>query len=463
MPSPAVLLVAVLLGAGTGAAPAPALADLLPAVRSHQKILQTDLPLTGTAVSRSGFSFALAALGDLEAQGGSTLAVGAHYKDGGGKERVGSIQILQLDTERNVSRVQEIAPGVGGLGAVLSPHDYFGFAVATAGDVDGDGIVDIAVGAPRDADGGEDAGAVYLLFLQADGRARQVRKISPRMPWARRAPWTWILPATVQGGFLADVPPFESLGLGLAGIGDLDGDGVPDLAVGARAGNEEDAFRGAVWVWFLRRDGTVREYRRIGLGQGGFDGVLHPDDGLGFGLAALGDLDGDGVTELAVGARSDDEGCLNCGAVWILFLDRDGTVRRTQKINTVHGGFRGRLNASAEFGAAIAALGDVDGDGVPDIAVGARGDDVAGVNTGAIWLLALNRDGTVKSERRIGVDDGGFTGTLRRHDYFGAGLAALGDPDGDGIPALAVGAEGDDEGVEGGGAVWVLDLGPANP
>lgn len=453
------IAVGLAIGAGDGG-PCPASANALPSVRAHLKILPTDEGMPLTASSFSGFAFGLAALGAFGTDQRSTLAVGSHYLDNGATSRAGAISLLQLDPTGRVLTGHAIAPASGGFGAMLSADDYFGFAVAPIGDLDGDGIIDIAVGAPRDDDGGIDTGAVYILFLNEDGRVRSQRKISARRPWARRAPWTWILPRSVQGGLFAEVEDSENMGVGLAGLGDLDGDGIPDLAVGARAGGIEGAWRGAVWIFFLRRDGSIRDHRRIAPATAAPHLELLPEDEFGFGLATIGDLDGDGIPELAVGARGDDDGGPSHGAVWILFLDRDGSVRRSQKINGRHGGFGGRLNGGAEFGAAIAAVGDLDADGIPDIAVSARGDNAAGFNTGALWLLALERDGTVKSERRIGASEGGFTGKLARHDFFGAGLTALADLDGDGWPELAVGAEGDDAALDNAGSVWILFLGP---
>ncbi len=80
---------------------------------------------------------------------------------------------------------------------------------------------------------------------------------------------------------------------------------------------------------------------KISAGEGGFGGHLDPGDFFGAALAAIGDLDGDGVTELAVGSPGDDDGGTNKGALWILFLNRDGSVRSYQKISDTEGDFDG--------------------------------------------------------------------------------------------------------------------------
>ena len=95
----------------------------------------------------------------------------------------------------------------------------------------------------------------------------------------------------------------------VASLGDLDGDGVGDLAVGAFGdGRRGLTDRGAVWVLFLNTDGTVKSHQKISDTQGGFTGILDDDDRFGISAASLGDLDGDGVGDLAVGAHFDDDG-----------------------------------------------------------------------------------------------------------------------------------------------------------
>jgi hypothetical protein len=137
--------------------------------------------------------------------------------------------------------------------------------------------------------------------------------------------------------------------------------------------------------------------------QGGFTGSLSDSDLFGHRVKSIGDHDGDWIGDLAVGAWRDDDGGPNRGAVWILFLNPDGTVKSHQKISDTEGGFVGNLRDGDNFGLFAASLGDLDGDGVGDLAAGAGG---------GVWILHLNTDGTVKSQQRISETQGGFTGTL---------------------------------------------------
>ena len=338
---------------------------------------------------------------------------------------------------------QKISHTQGGFTGGLDNDDRLGVHVTALGDLDGDGVADLAVGAGRDDDGGPDRGAVWILFLNSDGTVKSHQKIS-----------------STQGsltGPLTDGDQFSRP----AAIGDLDKDGVVDLAVGAFQDSDGAAAAGAVWILFLNADGTVKGEQKISATQGGFGGALDADDHFGWSVAKLGDLDGDGLAELAVGANGDDDGNADAGAVWVLFLNGDGTVKAHQKISALQGGFAGVLSADDNFGHSVAPLADLDRDGVRDLAVGAYGaddgDQFGSFDRGAVWMLFLNPDGTVKSHKRISDTNGGFTGVLDNSDRFSA-VMALPDVNGDHIQDLAVGAPEDDDGAGGAGAVWILFL-----
>ena len=265
----------------------------------------------------------------------------------------------------------------------------------------------------------------------------------------------------------------DAFGSAVAPLGDLDGDAEPEtvtaLAVGVPLNDDGGFNRGAVWILFLDAEGFVEHVQEISDIEGGFTGELNREDNFGRSVAPLGDLDGDGVTDLAVGAPEDDDGNFNSGAVWILFLNADGTVKDHQKISNTEGNLGEGLASLNNFGTALAGLGDLDGDGVPDLAVGVPLDDDGGQDRGAVWILFLNADGTVKDHQKISSLQGSFNGTLNDRNLFGTAVTNLGDRDGDGVVDLAVGAAGDDDGCpdENGdqtpgdcnkGAVWLLFL-----
>ncbi|MEL6984380.1 MAG: integrin alpha, partial [Actinomycetota bacterium] len=336
---------------------------------------------------------------------------------------------------------QKISDSLGGLTATLDNLDYFGIDVAAIGDLDGDGITDVMVSAFADDDGAIASGAVHVLFLNADGTVKAEQKIS-----------------ATEGGFGGTLIGGDQWGYAVAPIGDLDGDGRSEVAVSSAGFDDGGAGRGGLYVLFLNADGTVRTEQRISDTDGGFAAALEDSDGFGYSLGEIGDLDGDGIKDLAVGATGDDDGGSNRGAVYVLFMNADGTVRAEQKISDTIGGLTATLDDDDRFGRSIAGLGDLDGDGIEDLAVSADGDDDGGSNRGAVYVLFMNANGTVKAEQKISDLNGGFATTLNDSDYFGDSIAALGDLDGDGAEDLAVGAQNADDGGNSRGEFYILNL-----
>ncbi|MGI9320615.1 MAG: integrin alpha, partial [Thiogranum sp.] len=102
-------------------------------------------------------------------------------------------------------------------------------------------------------------------------------------------------------------------------------------------------------------------------------------------------------------------------------------VDSEEKISDSKGGFDGNLDDGDRFGSAIASIGDLESDGVSDLAVGAPFDDDNGTDRGAVWILFMDSDGRVDLEQKISDDDGGFIGNLDNDDQFGSAIASIGD------------------------------------
>ncbi len=408
-------------------------------VLSFYKISSTQGGFTGVLDDEDWFC-RVQYIGDINNDGVVDLAVGAGGDDDGGNNR-GAVWILFMNNEGEVQSFQKISDTQGGFTGGLSDMDEFGWYITPIGDLNNDGVLDIAVGAWGDDDGGLDCGAVWVLFLNLNGTVNSYQKIS-----------------ATQGG-LVGLTPNRVFGSTLTEIGDLNGDGVTDLAVGTpNYDNTGGLYRGCVWILFLNSNGTVNSQQLINEVYGNFNVTLHDNDRFGKCIDLLGDLNGDGVNDIVVSSKYDDGGGLNRGAVYILFLNTDGTVNSYQKINDVEGGFTGVLDDEDRFGYAVSSLGDLDGDDVTDIAVGAFNDDDGGTNKGAVWILFLNQDGTVKSHQKISELDGDFTGTLDAYDWFGMVLSSMGDINDDGNIDLAVGVGQDDDGGFDRGAVYILSL-----
>lgn len=404
---------------------------------SIQKVSDTQGNFLGTLDNSDLFGDALTDVGDFNNDGVPDLLVGTHKDDDGGTDR-GAVWLLLMNSDATVNTAYKISDTQGSFGGTLDDSDEFGRSVTSMGDINGDGITDFAVGADLDDDGGTDQGAVWILLMDSGGTVDSETKISE-----------------ISGGFGGTLDASDLFGRSVTAIGDLDNNGFMDLAVGASRDDDGGTDRGAVWILFMDHD-TVADEQKISDTDGNFTGILDNDDRFGVKIAGIGDLDNDGVEDIAVSCELDDDGGTNRGAVWILFLNTDGTVSSYTKISDTQGSFGGTLDDNDNFGSSLAFLGDVDGDGVGDLAVGAWNDDDGNTNRGAVWILYLKTDGTVKGETKISDTQGNFPGTLDNDDLFGSSVTSIEDLDGNGINDLAIGARADDDGGTDRGAFYVL-------
>jgi hypothetical protein len=253
----------------------------------------------------------------------------------------------------------------------------FGWAVSELADVDGDGAMEAMAGAPFDPAAGENAGRV-AVYSGASG--------APLFAW--------------------DGEPGAALGYALADAGDVDGDAVPDVIVGA------PGFSGPGHAHVF--SGADAELLHMFSGEA--DG-----DSLGSAVAGAGDVDGDGHADLLVGAETDPTGGMNAGRVY-LYSGADYSPLWTREGDAV-GGF---------FGSGTARLGDVDGDGVVDVVVGSR--QAGPMMKGRVYVLS-GVDGADVYAPREADPTGGNLG----HFFVGG----LGDLDGDGAPEVYGGDYGD--------------------
>jgi hypothetical protein len=407
-------------------------------VDSEQQISALQGNFNGILLDDDRFGSSVAVIGDLEADGVVDLVAGAPG-DGIIINDRGAVWILFMNRDGTLDLEQKISARSGNFNGTLRLGDAFGSAVTGIGDLNGDQILDIAVGAPGDDDGGIDRGAVWILFLNQDGTVQDDAKIS-----------------ATDGNFGGTLDDGDRFGSALAVLGDLDGDGVADLAVGAPGDDDDSIDTGAVWILFMNSNGTVRTEQKISFDSGSLDALLRSGDAFGSAIANIDDLNRDTITDIAVGAPGDDDGGVDAGAAWVLFLAADGRVIDQQKLSSLEGDFEGAIRAGDEFGAALANAGDLDLDGISELLVGAPGDDDGGTDSGAVWLLFPGRDGKVNGIQKLSSLEGQLGAALASGDRFGSAVAGIGNLDSNRASDLVVGAPFADVGGIDTGSLWVL-------
>jgi hypothetical protein len=146
-----------------------------------------------------------------------------------------------------------------------------------------------------------------------------------------------------------------------------------------------------VYVLFMNANGTAKSSVKLSNETNGIP-TLAENDRFGRSVASLGDLDGDGVIDLAVGASGDDTGGTDRGAVYVLLMSPDGTAKSSLKLASGINGVP-TFKKSEGFGHSVASLGDLDGDGLPELALGVFLNNTGGgsdSNRGAVYVLFSN-------------------------------------------------------------------------
>jgi hypothetical protein len=240
-----------------------------------------------------------------------------------------------------------------------------------------------------------------------------------------------------SAGALAPLVTGERLGVALSPLPDLDGDGVPELAVAALTDRTLSGIRsqGSLFLLYLRRDGTVKGSRVLFESA---DAALRLDNPERFAgsLGLLPDMDGDGQQELAVGCTHD---ALSKGSVLILYLATNASltsqqplIKRTARLSDQSANFGYTLSLGDLFGlgAVIALPLSLGGAGTVTLAVGAPGDSTIESRAGAVYVMIVDGDGALAARTRKlfqGAADEGFTASLPRYGAFGSSLAVMTD------------------------------------
>jgi hypothetical protein len=324
--------------------------------------------------------------------------------------------------------------------------DYAGYSVAGGADVNGDGLDDLMIGAPH-YDGpptDSENGAAYLVLGRATG-------------------WTAVHDlSTADASFVGD-DLGEWAGFPVALAPDLDGDGLDDLLISGPASHASAFDAGQVYVVFGRTAGwpdhaSLSTADASYVGEEGMDSHAEPTnsgDLAGGGLAAPGDINGDGYGDLAVSACQSDPNGISSGQVYLVFGRATGWAMQTS-LGLADASFIGESEydslGGCHTGIKMASAGDVNGDGLQDLVLSAENNDESGDDAGQVYLV-LGRTTGWSFGAPIQTADASFLGEIPGDEA--ATLAGAGDLDGDGLDDLLLGVSHSDAAGENAGQVYL--------
>ncbi|MBI1849319.1 MAG: FG-GAP repeat protein [Planctomycetes bacterium] len=373
------------------------------------------------------------AWGDFDNDGFDDLVLGVPFFDATGLLNSGEAVVvygsfggLDLGRQQVLSQTTTNVPGVA------ETRDRFGFSVAV-GDFDGDGFDDLAVGVPFESVGAAgNAGAVNVFYGSPLGIATLGSEI-----WSKGGNG---ITGTAEQGAL--------LGVALT-VGDFDGDGRDDLAIGEPRDDVNGVTNaGSVTVLYGSVSGLSGVGQQTWTQDSGLGGTAETQDSFGASLAA-GDFDNDGFDDLVVGVAFENFGStVDAGSVNVINGSAAGLVVTGNQIwEQATVGIDGAAEAGDKFGATLA-VGDFDGDGFGDLAIGVPGEDVgATANAGAVNVLYGSATGLSTAGNQLwDQSTAGVLDAPEAEDRLGSSLV-VGDFDGDGRADLAIGATFEGVGV----------------
>ena len=433
--------------------------------------------------------------------------------DSDGKQDVVTFAVT---TRANVLDTSTLAPAHGFIIQGDAAGDRLGWSVSGAGDVNGDGYDDLIAGAYQGDDGGTGAGEAYIIYGKAGSDGTQFG--TPESEGTRRVVDATSL-APADGFILQGDEAGDDLGISVSGAGDINGDGVDDLIVAAYDGDDGGDDAGEAYIIYGKA-GTGSQFG-TDVGPEGMkrqvvdttnlkpaDGFIiqgdAADDDFGVSVSGTGDINGDGLDDLIVGAWFGDDSQQGAGEAYIVYgkagtnstqfgmrvaIKQDGTaqtlmdsdsaptnsvVRRvldTAELAPAAGFIIQGAKQSEALGTSVSSAGDINGDGLVDLIVGAilSGATILSptgeayivygkVVTGSTQFGTPESGGTrqVLDTSMLAPADGFILQGDVVDDRLGQSVSGAGDINGDGFDDLIVGAEQGDDGGDGAGEAYII-------
>jgi FG-GAP repeat len=317
---------------------------------------------------------------------------------------------------------------------------YLGYSVAYAGDINGDGIDDIIIGSPeKNSEGEKYAGYAYIVFGRVGGIAADLLSDTTLLDGS-------------NGFAVAGKRINDNLGISVAYAGDINNDGIDDVIIGAPGGDvvtPDGTFAGnAGEAYILFGSKTtfppiVSAFDIIGDVGMTVQGRFIVDD-LGESVSYAGDVNGDGIDDVIIGApRADPEDKIHAGEAYVIFGSKKlPDVLHVSELDGSNGFSISGKTRRDMLGTSVSNAGDINGDGISDVIVGAPvATSFDGISGGAAYIIFGRKSGFPKTVRTGDLDgDNGFAVLANGRERLGFSVSSAGDMNGDGIDDCIIGA-----------------------